>query len=111
MSENQYKCYDIQFLNQFEFVIGCVNVSSTDSNDYNSLSMTELVLIRPFDGTVKIYQFENWAHLDELPDNMKLRFYEPFLETDDEDINFNDHFFDQTFILSSFLYEGFESNN
>lgn len=73
--------------------------------------MTELVLIRPMDGLVKVYQFENWEHLDTPPDNMKLRLYEPFLLTDDEDINFNDHFFDQTYILSSFLYEGFESDN
>lgn len=42
---------------------------------------------------------------------MKIRLYEPFLVTDDEDINFSDHFFDQTFILVSFLYEGYESDN
>lgn len=42
---------------------------------------------------------------------MKIRIYEPFLETDDEDINFNTHFFDQTYILVSFLYEGYSDNN
>ena len=47
--------------------------------------------------------------MTEPPDNMKLRVYEPFLVTDDEDVDLNTHYFDQTFILVSFLYEGYES--
>lgn len=112
MTENDYRCYDIQFLNELEFVLGCVNITDGgDDEEYDTVSMTELILIRPIDGIVKVYQFENWEHLSELPDNMKLKLYEPFMLTDDEDINYNTHFFDQTFILSSFLYEGYLSDN
>lgn len=60
-------------------MIGCVNITAIDNDNYDLVSMTELVLIRPMDGLVKVYQFENWEPLETPPDNMKLRLYEPFL--------------------------------
>lgn len=106
--ENRYHCYDIQFLSVYQFVIGCINITEDDNGSADT-SYTELILVDIQTRKQKLYQFENWAELKEQPDNMKLQLYEPFLDTDDEDINFNQHYFDQTFIIVSFLFEGYSS--
>lgn len=32
MTENQYRCYDVEFVNGDEFVLGCVNITDGEEN-------------------------------------------------------------------------------
>lgn len=56
-----YHCYDLQFLNPYEFVVGCINI--TNITDRAKVSMTELVLVNVKSSETAVFQFENWEKL------------------------------------------------
>lgn len=83
--KDQYECYDIIFLDKLLFIIGCINITSSDGDgEVDRVSKTELILVNGEDLEQINFAFDSWEDISEHPDNMKIEVYEPFLVTDSE---------------------------